>query len=321
MSIAQSLVADSPASLSPGGALFCWENWALSRLGGSIHSVTSTGASAGAFRDVSADNLLTEALDLPWRSGPVGQIVSGEISIVIMLDSPRSIDFVGFPRSNLREPWAVEFYRGDPALTTAAYASGWRDPIVRAALTDFGWYDLLWSLGPPTRKLDALQDLNRLEVFHLADQIYSGIRYVKLRFDVSRGVNGNGFTYIQAAVAQVGKSFRPIVNIPLGWNMVPISRTVKRRTVGNSLTGRRQATGRQFSFSLNWLRDQEAWDRILGDWQTDLGDLALLFAWAEPLKRRYYYRQAGLWQLDDGGQALSKAMHERLTDEFTLTEA
>lgn len=315
MSLAQSAVPEYQA-------LFCWENWALSRLGGSIHSVTSTAIPAGSFADMSAANLLTESLDSVWRSGSIGQIASGEISIVVKLDAPHTVDFVGFYRGNLRVPWAVELYRADPNLSAPVYASGWLNPVVLASLSDFGWTDLVWSLGPGLRRLNVLQNLQRLEAFHLAAVAYPGVRYVKLRFDVSRGINGDGYSYLQGAMVQVGRAFRPIVNFALDWSMAAVPRSLLRRTVGNSLVGRRQEPGVKLTFALNWLHDPEAWDRVFRDWQLDLGEMALAFIWPEPANRRYYYTQAGVYQLgEDAGSALAKVRLETLAQGLTVTEA
>jgi hypothetical protein len=250
--------------------------------------------------DMGPDNLLTERLSAPWRSDSIAAWVAsapfdpstvGIIRARIDLGRPRAINTVSIHRHNVLVPWQVYLYTSPPGFNpTPIAATEWLDPIVRASLEDFDWYDMPWALGPRQEDLDRWQTLFRLDSVALFDRTYYGVRYIDLRFDVSEGSN-HGVDYIQAALCFACRSFRPRINMPTGWNLPVIDRSTVRRTQGGAIRGRRRPIHAGFAFSLPFIDRDEAFEKILTGWAKRAGALGIAFAWPEPQQRlrRYFY--------------------------------
>jgi hypothetical protein len=257
------------------------------------------------FIDHTADKLMTPDLSTAWRSGSLAALAAEKdaperlVSVLIDLGTARSVNWVSIHRHNVRTPWRADLYKGDPALGAApVFSSPWTDPIIRAAVRDFSFSDLVFTLGPTQRQLARWTSLFRLDSFIPTDRVYYNVRWIKLTFDGSPGVNGEA-DYFQVAYPVAGRTFRPEINMVLGHKITPTDRSDTRRTESGAKRGRKRSHGRTFFFDLGYLELREAYSRILLDWLDEHGTLDLVFVWGQPAHRRHFYATALLGQLSE----------------------
>ena len=277
--------------------LLCFDNLALA----------TNGATAAASSEADGSNLsaaagLSESLDTAWRSEDLGYFQAGSsdpsIYYTIALAEPAAVNWLGLHKHNVRVPFRVSFYTADPDSKAAAvYVSEWIDPIVRASLSDYGWFDLDWNLAPSDKRLNDLAARFALESFIHSDATYYGIRFVRVEFNNNAATNA-GETFLQVGLFYVCEVYRPSINITLGWALagVPYSTTV--RTPSGSKRGRFRKPGRRLSFALEYIQRSEAFDRLFGEWILEGAELRRAFVWAEPHQRRYFYTSAILGTLE-----------------------
>jgi hypothetical protein len=273
-----------------------FENYALASAGATVVASSSAPPSAEPLMDHLTENLLLEDLSRAWRSGDVAEVKDEEVSVDWSLGESRSVDWVSFHRSNIRTPIKVELYR-DPPTSGASplFASDWIDPIVRGAVDDFTFDDFIFTLGPDELDLAIATSLYRLDSF-VSCPLTHGVRYVRARFDVGKGSNGDS-SFLQFALPMISKAFRPEINILLDWSSGVSDRSVTRRLESGAKRGRRRTSTRDLSFDLGYLTRDEAFRRLYSGWARKAGVLGMAFAWPEPSFRAYFYDQAILGQL------------------------
>ncbi len=244
--------------------------------------------------NMNAVNLLSENRSDFWRSDSVltaSQQPTPEISITYAMSSPRAVDWLSYHWSNIHVPWRADLYRGDPAASgVLLHTTGWMHPIVKSEGTDFLYDTFPWRLGPTTEWIQQMAVEMRLQSFaHLSERVY-GVDHVVWRFDVTDGQNG-GRDFLQASLFFAGVAFQPHVNMSLGVTLVPVDRSVKRRTAGGAATGITRPTDSELVFVLDHLTDDEGMSQLFTDWVRREGALARVFVYKEPSaeKRIHFY--------------------------------
>lgn len=269
--------------------LLVFENYGLSTDGASV-TATST-ATPG---NLTAEKLLTDHLDEGWRSGSLAALVAAGTDTVTLrwtLGGPKIIDWLSLHRSNVQVPFRARLFRTSTSASPL-FESEWTDPIVRAQPADFETFSgMPWMLGPGTRTVERLAAAFRLDSV-LAAPATTSVRVVEVDFDVSAGANGAA-DFLQVGMPFIARSFRPRINMALGWKMGGEDRSELYRAEGGQALGRVKSSGRSFAFSLTHLDRDEAFGRIFGDFVRQPGaKLRRLFAWPEPAERLYFYDTA-----------------------------
>lgn len=277
-------------SIVPGHELLlAFDNLALATRGS-----TATASSFTTGANISVSEGLSENLDTAWRSGTLATrpiVPATTVSYTIALGEPGAVNWVSLHKHNVRVPFRVEFYSAHPDSSKPIYISEWTDPIVRASLEDYGWYDLDWTLAPKDRILDDLAAEYRLQSFLHADETYYGVRFVRVVFDNSDMVNGSA-SFLQVGLFYVTEVYRPSINITLGWALAGVPYSTTTRTPSGSKRGRFRKPGLRLACTLDYVQRSEAFDRLLGEWILQGAELRRAFAWAEPHQRRYFYSTA-----------------------------
>jgi hypothetical protein len=268
--------------------LLVLDNYALATDGATVEA-TST-AEPG---NLTAPKLLTAHLDEGWRSGSLAALAAAGETVVTLrwlLGGPRIVDWLGLHRSNVRVPFRVRLFRTATAASPL-YESPWTNPVVRALPGDFPTFSAMpWTLGPEAAALDRAAAAFRLDSFVQAPLTQS-VRVVEVDFDVASGANG-GVDYLQFGMPTIARSFRPRVNMTLGWKVGLEDRSDTYRAESGALLGRQKSRGRSFAFSLDYLDRDEAFGRIFSDWMEKHGKLGRLFAWPEPEQRLWFHTAA-----------------------------
>lgn len=270
--------------------LLVLENYAAAIEGGTVEASSTADGTGDPRIDMTAEKMLIPDLDTAWRSGSLASL--SDVVVTIDLGAARLVDWVSIHRHNVRCPWRVVVR--SQAGGSVRFDSGWREPVVRAALGDFGWYDLLWTLGPTNKTLNGLAADYRLDAFvEIPTPVLC--RVVEIYFDVSAG--NKVADDLTIGYAMVSKAFRPSINMTLGWSIRPVDRTETRRTESGAKRGRQRTRGKILSFSLEYVEQKESIEDVLKA-VTKIGVLGVIFVVPLPRQRRYFYETAILGQFE-----------------------
>lgn len=285
-------------------ALFLLRNLALG-----VEGTTVTTTSQHPVGSMFASNLLSPALDSPWRSGSLADNLAlpsplAEFRLRFKLGEPETVNAVAFHGSNIRLPIRALFYSQDPESSAADFDSDWVNPIILASMRDFGWRDMPWTLGPRSSKLKFWQQNFQLTSLIVADRDYYGVQWVDLLFDVSEEQLFLQLAdYLQFSLPTIARALQPPVNVLLGWSLGVDDTSITHRTESGSLRGRHRAKLKTFAFTLAHAGlfnpggsegRQQQFRLIYTELANDQGRLGRVFVWPEPKKPAFFYDQAFL---------------------------
>lgn len=168
--------------------------------------------------------------------------------------------------------------------------TGWVSPVVASEPADFLPDDFPFAMCPSEeRLLELAADMRMASFYQLAAPVY-GITHVRFRFDVADGVNGIR-DFLQIGLCFGGVLFQPFHNMSLGASIIPVDRSIKRRTATGASVGLQRAINSEISIALPWLSDDEAVQQIYLEWLKREGSFARAFVSKEnaPKKRRLFY--------------------------------
>ena len=168
--------------------------------------------------------------------------------------------------------------------------TGWVSPVVASEPGDFYFDDFSFAMRPSEeRLLELSSDMRMSSFYQLATPVY-GIDHVRFRFDVADGINGVA-DFIQIGLCFGGVLFQPFHNMSLGASIIPVDRSIKKRTATGASVGLQRPVGSEISIALPWLSDDEAVQQIYLEWLKREGSFARAFVSKEnaPKKRRLFY--------------------------------
>lgn len=243
--------------------------------------------------------MLDPSLDTAYRSGSISASPNTRILIRFAFDRPRTVDSAVIGKHNVRLPWKIHLYDQDPAAALPVYNPPFQEPIVQGNLEDYEWLTMPWNLGPDAEDLALWEEQYLLTSLHVTDRPYTGIRWVDLIFNIE-GVERlkQPIDYIQMASFMVGLSFRPRINMSLGWDIAVDDLSDVYRVESGAPRGRNRARLRSFNFALDYLEDDQAFRSIMTQYARRHGRLGIVFAWPEPCKPQHFYDQAMLCTAD-----------------------
>lgn len=285
-----------------------FRNWLIDREGATVSADSEVAVGP-------ASNLLTESRSAFWRSGSLAERAAEatpEVRIDYNLSRKRPVNLVVGTWWNLLVQWAVELYFGNPAAGGELLAtSGWVNPIVRSEPDDFSFDEFPWEMGPSDERIESMAADPKLMSFWAFSSTVYGADYVRWRFDASLGANG-AFDYLQASLLFAGVAFQPVFNMPLGTTIAPVNRSLKAYTAGGAAEGISRPSGRELTFALAHLSDEEALTQLLVEWEERQGYLARVFAYQEPerRKRRVFYDGGAYVGTLEGFDAVAIEQHE-----------
>ncbi len=288
------------------------ENRALATRGTTVRATHDDEGVSGlaSINQPSVGHLVNDRMDLFWRASVIQKsfpVSASATEKTILFDFGTSVpvDTVVMAGSNLRhgfiryaqwaspaDPW--------PALENPDFESDTYPFVVRSQPGGAGAEEFLtfpWLTGPTIDQLDELQDQRRLIAIATAPEIFVG-RYLAVYLDEGGLENGAEF---EVSVPLIGATFRPVINMTIGWEISRERNAQIFDTQGGSTEGVERPGRRRFDFALPDLKDQDdAWR--LQEVLDRVGALGRVWCWAEPLKPQYFARQSfvGVIERDTG---------------------
>lgn len=275
-------------SFTRSEALLVWTNYALGHVGASITS--NSNADGG---KLSASNLEHEALDLPWQSASIATHQSAGSTILrlaVDFGRHRHVNWASIHGHNCRVPWRVRVFRN--VFDGLEHETDWTDPIIRAEVGDFGYYEFQHTLGPDPYTLEALTDEENLDSPLPFTDVYNA-RSVHVEFDVSAASALYQTTdSITIGSLILGTSFQSGRNVLLGWEISAEDLSIRLQSRQGAVLGQPLRRLRRLSIVHGYLTLPEAFRDIHGGMVMTAGTLKRVFVWVEPQKPRYFYELA-----------------------------
>jgi hypothetical protein len=272
-----------------------------------------------------------QQLDRSWRSGSLAEHVAtrpGNIFVTIDLASgdagaPRTVRDVTIHRHNIREPWRILLYRGNPATSSAVYFSEFTKPVITAKFSDFTFEEFRWRLGPTDEDLDTWTDAKLLDSFIQADKAYTGITHVRIEISVENiGLpwSTQRQDYFQFAMPLVGQFFQPPKGVNWGWSVIPEDRSIVDRSPVGAVTGRDLGRARKARVTFSTLTEISAFEDMVTRLSGRIGKLGKVFVMTRPSSRRIFYSNSFIATATKLPGA-SERVFERFESSMDLMEA
>lgn len=281
----------------------------LKNLAEGVEGATVTTTSQSPVGSMFASNLLSPALDSPWRSDSIADNLAIPSPLEFFrlrfkLGEPSTVNAVLFSGSNIRLPIRALFYRQDPTGNPSDFDSDWVNPIVLGMIRDFTWTEMPWTLGPRSSKLEFWQETFALNSLIVSDRDYYGIQWIDVLIRVlPEDLHLQPSDFVQTSLLTIGRSLQPAINILEGWSMGVDDLSLTHRTEGASLRGRHRPKLSTFAFTLAHAGllnpgglegRQQQFRKIFTDHMKERGKLGRVFVWPEPTQRVFFYDQAFL---------------------------
>lgn len=273
-------------------------------------------------------NLLNGAMDRPYRSGSLIAHPSESIMVAFSFSTPRLADAVAICRSNCLLPIRASFYATAGEATTLIWQSAWHEPIVRADLDDYDYYDFDWLMGPSGEQVDRMQTDKLLITPIFADQTYGNIRYLQLEFAITvPGISGtgpvnNGVDYIQFSVVLFGKKWQ-VSGEEFGADQASIGPKYLTEVIegkAGGRYGRKTITPRVLQLNFPIISRRNALAQLLSQWQIANGQLSPVLAIKDPTTPARFYDQSFAGTLTDGFEINERGQELDCSASFSITE-